>query len=97
MNIPMNSDKENSLVIFENKEIRRTWFNNQWWFVIQDIVAVLTDSVDPKGYPDYWIEKRVRGIAIRDELTDEWSRRSVKAEDILIRDLERKLVQEMIV
>ncbi len=25
-----------------------------------------------KGYPDDWIEKRVRGIAVRDELTGEW-------------------------
>jgi prophage antirepressor-like protein len=30
-----------------------------------------------KGYPDDWIEKRVRGIAIRDELTDEWRKRGI--------------------
>lgn len=28
-----------------------------------------------KGYPDSWIEKRMRGIAIREELTDEWKNR----------------------
>ena len=28
-----------------------------------------------KGYPDDWIEKRMRGIAIREELTDEWKNR----------------------
>src|SRR3989338_5455081 len=33
-----------------------------------------------KGYPDDWIEKRVRGIAIRDELTDEWKKRSVETD-----------------
>ncbi len=33
-----------------------------------------------KGYSDDWIEKRVRGIAIRDELTDEWNKRGVKTQ-----------------
>jgi DNA-damage-inducible protein D len=31
-----------------------------------------------KGYSEDWIEKRVRGIAVRDELTDEWKQRGVK-------------------
>ncbi len=31
-----------------------------------------------KGYPDDWIEKRMRGIAIREELTDEWKKRGAK-------------------
>ncbi len=31
-----------------------------------------------KGYSDEWIEKRVRGIAVRDELTNEWKKRDVK-------------------
>lgn len=30
-----------------------------------------------KGYSDDWIEKRMRGIAIREELTDEWKNRGV--------------------
>ena len=30
-----------------------------------------------KGYSDDWIEKRVRGIAVRDELTDEWKKRGL--------------------
>lgn len=31
-----------------------------------------------KGYPDSWIEERMRGIAIREELTDEWQNRGAK-------------------
>jgi hypothetical protein len=31
-----------------------------------------------KGYSDDWIEKRMRGIFIREELTDEWKNRGVK-------------------
>ena len=33
-----------------------------------------------KGYSDDWIEKRMRGIAIREELTDEWREREVRRE-----------------
>lgn len=33
-----------------------------------------------KGYPDDWIEKRVRGIAVRDELTGEWQKRGIQEE-----------------
>jgi DNA-damage-inducible protein D len=32
---------------------------------------------DLKGYPKSWIDKRLRGIAIRQELTDEWKERNV--------------------
>jgi len=164
----MESDK--ALVVFQGKQIRRTWFNDEWWFVVTDIIEILTDSKDPngylkdmrrrdegfaegwgqiatpllietkggkqrincvstkgafrliqsipskkaepfkrwlaevgydrvkeienpelaqkrmkeiykqKGYSDDWIEKRVRGIAIRDELTDEWDKRGVKTD-----------------
>ena len=31
-----------------------------------------------KGYSDNWIEKRMRSIAIREELTEEWKNRGVK-------------------
>ncbi|MFA6064404.1 MAG: BRO family protein [archaeon] len=33
-----------------------------------------------KGYPKEWIDKRLRGMAIRQELTDEWKERGVKQE-----------------
>jgi hypothetical protein len=33
-----------------------------------------------KGYPKDWIDKRLRGIAIRQELTDEWKNRDIKTE-----------------
>ncbi len=40
----------------------------------------MRDLYRQKGYSDSWIEKRVRGIAIRDELTEEWKNREVGAE-----------------
>jgi len=165
---------DTKIALFRRKEIRRTIHNDEWWFVITDIIVALTDSVDPsqylkrlrqrdpafaevfskggynlypplglpfdtaggrqlllcwntegifrliqsvpspkaepfkrwmarvgyeriqeienpeiaskrvraiyraKGYSDAWIEKRMRSIAIRDELTDEWKKRGVK-------------------
>ena len=33
-----------------------------------------------KGYPDNWIEKRMRGIAVRAELTDEWKKRGAETD-----------------
>ncbi|MBU3942579.1 Bro-N domain-containing protein [Patescibacteria group bacterium] len=156
------------IAIFRRKEIRKTIHNNEWWFVIVDVVAVLTNSVQPdgylkdmrrrdselnkgwgqiatplyvntaggkqklncanaegilriiqsipspkaepfklwlarvgyervkeiedpelatkrtrflykaKGYPDSWIAKRMRGIEIRETLTDEWQKRGIR-------------------
>jgi hypothetical protein len=157
------------IAIFQEKAIRRTWHNEEWWFAIVDVVDVLTDSADvkqyikkmrsrdpmldanwgttctplpllapdgkkratncanteglfriiqsipspkaepfkrwlaqvgyervkeienpelasararelyqAKGYPQAWIEKRLRSIAIRGELTDEWKERGVQ-------------------
>lgn len=160
---------EDKLVVFKNREIRRTLHNNEWWFSVVDVCGALTGSRDPgaywrklkqrlkaegsevvtnchglklvapdgkkrvtdcanteglfriiqsipspkaepfkrwlakvgyervqeiedpelatkrtkalyraKGYSEAWIEKRMRGIAVRAELTDEWKRRGVK-------------------
>ncbi len=165
---PSADSPERRIALFQRKEVRRTIHANEWWFVIADVVAALTDSVDPqgyvkdmrrrdpelskgwgqiatplsietsggpqklncanteglfrliqsipspkaepfkrwlakvgyeriqeiedpelatkrtralykaKGYSDDWIEKRMRSIAIRDELTGEWKKRGVK-------------------
>ena len=40
----------NKLALFEEKEIRKTWENNKWYFSIVDVVYALTDSSDPKQY-----------------------------------------------
>ena len=166
----MSEDKQTTqIALFKGREIRKTIHNNEWWFSITDVIAVLTDSADTKqyikkmrkrdpelnsywgtictpleliapdgkkrqtncsntegvfriiqsvpspkaepfkrwlakvgyeriqeiedpelatrrtrtlykakGYPDDWIEKRMRSIAIREELTDEWKERGIK-------------------
>jgi prophage antirepressor-like protein len=160
--------EETKIAIFEGGNIRRVIYKNEWWFVVEDVIVVLTNSSNPKdyitkmrlrddelnkgygqivstlpivtaggrqrmncantegifriiqsipspkaepfkkwlakvgyeriqeiedpelatkrtrmlykqkGYSDDWIEKRMRGIAIREELTDEWQKRGVK-------------------
>lgn len=40
----------NKLALFEEKEIRKTWEENKWYFSIEDVVYALTDSKDPKQY-----------------------------------------------
>jgi len=161
--------KTTKIVLFKGKKIRRTFYQNEWWFSVVDICEALTDSVDAgsywrklkqrlqeeesevvtfchglkliapdgkmretdcantegifrivqsipspkaepfkrwlaklgyervqeienpelatrrtrmlyklKGYSDDWIEKRMRGIFIREELTDEWQKRGAK-------------------
>jgi hypothetical protein len=173
-NLPPNLARmETKIALFQKREIRKTLHADEWWFVITDVVAALTDSVDPsdylkklrkrdpslgeafkgggqfapplglefdtaggrqlhqcwntegifrliqsipspkaepfkrwlarvgyervqeienpelatkrtralykaKGYSDDWIEKRMRSIAIRDELTGEWKKRGVR-------------------
>jgi len=38
------------LAIFRGKKIRKTIYKNEWWFVINDVIEALTDSVQPDGY-----------------------------------------------
>lgn len=38
------------LALFEEKQIRKTWKGNRWYFSIFDVIYVLTDSMDPKQY-----------------------------------------------
>lgn len=158
------------IAIFKGREVRKTIHQDEWWFVLEDVVSILTGSSDSKqylnrmrqrdpelgkgwvqivhtlaiatpggsqnmncantegvfriiqsipspkaepfkrwlakvgyeriqeienpelatkrtralykakGYPDAWIEKRMRGIAIREELTDEWRQRNIKGD-----------------
>ncbi len=45
-----NLENNKKIAIFEWKEVRKTWYNNEWWFVVEDVVFALTESKDPKQY-----------------------------------------------
>lgn len=38
------------MALFEGKEIRKVWYKEKWYFVIEDVVMALIDSNDPKQY-----------------------------------------------
>ncbi|MBU4138550.1 MAG: hypothetical protein KJ729_01200 [Euryarchaeota archaeon] len=53
----MTDNENNKLILFQNKSIRRTWFKEDWYFSIVDIVGALTDSINPR---DYWYKTKIR-------------------------------------
>ncbi len=50
-------EQNNKVIIFQEKQIRRVWQGEEWWYVVNDIIQVLTDSPDPKRY---WKETKKR-------------------------------------
>ncbi len=42
--------EEQKIAIFKQQEIRKVIYKKEWWFVIEDIVVALTDSIQPSGY-----------------------------------------------
>lgn len=44
--------KQEALKLFEDKKVRTVWDDEQekWYFSIIDVIAILTDSPDPKRY-----------------------------------------------
>ncbi len=51
--------EQDKIIVFQERQIRRIWHNEEWWFVVEDVVSVLTDSNDPKQY--------IRRMRSRDE------------------------------
>ena len=51
------SEITTKIAIFRRKEIRKIIHNNEWWFSIVDIIAVLTDSLNSR---DYWYKMKIR-------------------------------------
>ncbi len=39
-----------NIAVFRGKGIRKTLHNNEWWFVVNDVIESLTDSNDPAQY-----------------------------------------------
>ena len=45
-------DENNSIQLFEDRKIRTAWDEEQeeWYFSVVDVIAVLTDSANPTDY-----------------------------------------------
>lgn len=57
----------NTIKLFESKNIRSIWNETEekWYFVVEDVIAILTDSKDPKQY--------IKRMRMRDsELSKGW-------------------------
>ncbi|MCW5923543.1 MAG: Bro-N domain-containing protein [Saprospiraceae bacterium] len=59
------SEEQNKIVVFQEKQIRRVWHNEEWWFAVVDVIKVLTESTNPAVY---W---RVLKKRLKDEGADE--------------------------
>ncbi len=50
MKKPKPTNKENSIILFKEKQIRRTWHNEEWCFSVVDVCGALTESADAGAY-----------------------------------------------
>ncbi|HOX10438.1 MAG TPA: Bro-N domain-containing protein [Candidatus Moranbacteria bacterium] len=53
----MKETKNIKIALFKGRKIRKTLYQNEWWFSVVDVVELLTDSVDAK---DYWYKMKIR-------------------------------------
>jgi len=54
--------KENEIIVFRGKNIRRIWYEDKWFFSIVDIVAILTEQKEFQKARKYWnkLNQRLR-------------------------------------
>ena len=53
------ASQDKSLIVFQDKKIRRIWQDNEWFFSVVDVVEALTESTDAK---DYWYRLKKREL-----------------------------------
>ncbi len=46
----LTAQEGSKVALFKGEEIRREYLDGEWYYVIKDIIKVLTDSTNPKGY-----------------------------------------------
>jgi DNA-damage-inducible protein D len=75
--------KKDKIIIFQNKNIRRIWYNKEWWFSVVDIINVLTESSRPRKY---WSELKIKLIDEGFEVSDIIGQLKLIAEDNKLRE-----------
>jgi len=71
-------EEKDKIIVFEDKRIRRAWFNEQWFYSVVDVVGVLTESKDAK---DYWYRLKKRELEEEIELSTNCRQLKLKAPD----------------
>ena len=69
---------ETRIAIFKGREIRKTLYNNEWWFSVIDVCEALTDSVDAGAY---WRKLKQRLIEEESEVVTFCHKLKLEASD----------------
>lgn len=68
---------DNKIVLFQEKQVRRTWHNEEWYFSIIDVIEILTDSPIPRTY---WSKLKAK-IKKESQLNPNWVQLKMTAAD----------------
>lgn len=71
-------NEDNSIIVFQDMNIRRVWHKNDWYFSVVDVVHVLTGSADAK---DYWYRLKKREKAQGIELSTNCRQLKIQSSD----------------
>jgi DNA-damage-inducible protein D len=64
-----------NLILFEGNEIRKIWYNDEWYYSVIDVIAILTDSPTPNTY---WDKLKAKEFS---QLPPLWGKLKMKAKD----------------
>lgn len=57
----MSNETATKIALFQEKEIRKTFYKDEWWFSVSDVVEVLTETVNARDYIKK-LRKRDKGL-----------------------------------
>lgn len=80
------SEKDKKLIVFENRKIRRIWYNAEWFYSIVDIVAILTEQKDFQKARKYWNKLNQRLREEGSEVVTRCHQLKILAEDVKFRE-----------
>jgi len=76
-------EEKNALVVFQDKNIRRIWFQDEWYFSVVDVVGALIDNKRPRKY---WSDLKIKLIREGSELSEKIGQLKLIAEDGKLRE-----------
>ena len=85
-------EQDKALVVFQDKKIRRTWHNSEWFFSVVDVVNALEASTLPKRY---WSDLKAKLTNEGFEPYDKIVQLKLPAEDGKLRDTDCANTKEM--
>jgi methylphosphotriester-DNA--protein-cysteine methyltransferase len=70
---------QDKLIVFQDKNIRRTWYNEEWWFSVQDVIEAITGT---NRVRKYWNDlKKKLGEEGLSQLSDKIGQLKIEAQD----------------